>query len=176
MSVLPLGPIPPIPPSVQGEARRRILIIIGIAVVLVIVAVIWLFSRPAAEQRQAGIAPTPPEAAAIQLSDVKLATAQNFVGATVTYVEGKVANTGSKTLTHAVVEVTFRNSLNEVVQREDVPLMVLEDRPGYSDAVDLSASPLATGQSRPFRLTFEHVSADWAQSMPELKIVSVTTK
>jgi hypothetical protein len=172
MSVLPLGPIPP---SVQGEARRRILIFIGIAVVLVIVAVIWLVSRPAATQRQAEALP-PPEASAIQLSDLKLATAQNFVGASVTYVEGKVANNGSKTLSHAVVEVTFRNSLNEVVQRETVPLMVLETRPGYSDAVDLSAAPLAPRDSRPFRLTFEHVSADWAQSMPELKIVNVTTK
>ncbi|HZQ92033.1 MAG TPA: DUF2393 family protein [Terriglobales bacterium] len=175
MSTLPLGPIPPIPPSVQGDARRRILIFIGIAAVLVMVAVIWLFSRPAAQQ-QAGATQVPPEAAAIQLSDLKLATAQNFVGATVTYTEGKVTNNGGKTLAHAVVEVTFRNSLNEVVQRETVPLMVLETRPGYSDAVDLSAAPLPAGQSRQFRLTFEHVSADWAQSMPELKIVSVTTK
>jgi hypothetical protein len=42
--------------------------------------------------------------------------------------------------------------------------------------VDLSVSPLAPGQSKPFRLTFEGISSQWNHEYPELKVVDVTTK
>ncbi len=79
-------------------------------------------------------------------------------------------------MTHAVVEVTFKNSLDQVVQQERPALMVLEERPGYQDAVDLNLLPLAPGQSRPFRLTFEHISGDWNGTYPEVKVSSVETR
>ena len=74
-------------------------------------------------------------------------------------------------MTHAIVHVAFKNSLGQVAQAEDVPLHVLTSGP-YPDTVDLSASPLAPGQSKPFRLTFEHVSTDWNQAYPDLQVTS----
>jgi len=117
-----------------------------------------------------------PYAGNLQLTDIKMSTADNFMGATVTYMEGKVTNAGDKTVTHATVEVTFKNSLDQVVQQERPPLMVRQERPGYSDAVDLAAAPLAPGQSRPFRLTFEHVSSDWNGQYPPVKVLTVETR
>ena len=70
----------------------------------------------------------------------------------------------------------FKNSLGEIAQTEDVPLRVLQTGGPYLDAVDLSMSPLAPGQSKPFRLTFEHVTADWNQAYPELQVSDVTLK
>jgi len=35
---------------------------------------------------------------------------------------------------------------------------------------------LTPGQSKPFRLTFEHLSEQWNQAYPELQIVDVTVK
>jgi hypothetical protein len=77
------------------------------------------------------------------------------------------------------VEVTFKNSLAQVVQRETLPVHVLTSGTSggiYTDVVDLSAAALAPGQSRPFRLTLEHISADWNHAVPDMKLVDVATK
>src|SRR5438105_4380997 len=56
-------------------------------------------------------------AAQLQLSNLKMSEAQNFIGATVTYIEGTVTDAGDKTVTAVSVEATFTNSLGEIVQR-----------------------------------------------------------
>src|SRR5438552_10286814 len=112
----------------------------------------------------------------IKLSDLKMSAAENFVGASVTYLDGTVTNSGDKTLTHAIVHVTFKDSLGQIVQTEDIPLHVLQTGGPYPEAVDLSNSPLAPGQSKPFRLTFEHVSNDWNHEYPELRVTDVSVK
>jgi hypothetical protein len=35
---------------------------------------------------------------------------------------------------------------------------------------------LAPAQAKPFRLTFEHVTADWNHEYPELKVMGVSVK
>jgi hypothetical protein len=105
-----------------------------------------------------------------------MSQAQNFVGATVTYIDGTLDNTGDKTLAHAIVQVTFKDSYGQVAQIENVPIKVLQTGGPYDDTADLSIAPLASGQSKPFRLIFEHVSEQWNQAYPELQITNVTTK
>jgi hypothetical protein len=144
-------------------------ILLGLAVVLVVVAVIALLLRS-----QPKTAAVHPYAASLKLSDLKMSAAENFVGASVTYLDGVVTNTGDKTVTHATARVIFKDSLGQVVQAEDVALRVLQTTGPYLDAVDLSVSPLAAGQGKQFRLTFEHVSADWDHSYPEIQITDVT--
>jgi hypothetical protein len=103
-----------------------------------------------------------------------MAAAQNFVGGTVTYVEGKIVNLGDKTVIGATAEVIFRNSLGEVVQKEDVPVRVLAWQGPDRDIVDLRNAPLKPGSVADFRLTIEgNISTDWNQGYPEVKIVSV---
>src|SRR5207245_10760310 len=85
-------------------------------------------------------------------------------------------NTIERTVTHAVIHVIFKDSMCYVAQTEDVPLHVLQTSGPYPDAVDLSVSPLAPGQSKQFRLTFESVSAQWNHEFPELQITDLTTK
>jgi hypothetical protein len=105
-----------------------------------------------------------------------MSAAENFVGATVTYLDGTVSNTGNKIVTHATVHVVFKDSLGQIAQAEDVPLHVLQTGGPYLDAVDLSASPLPPGQSKPFRLTFEHVTDEWNHEFPELSVRDVSLK
>jgi len=92
------------------------------------------------------------------------------------YIDGTVTNSGNQTVTHAVVEVTFRDSMGQLAQRETVPLRVLQTSGPYPDAVDLSVSPIAPGQSKPFRLTFESISGQWNHEYPALKVTDVTVK
>jgi hypothetical protein len=155
----------------QSESTLRP-VLIGVVLVVVVVGVIVLVSR----ETPKGAATPHPYAANVKLSDLKMSAAENFVGASVTYIDGTVTNAGDKTVTHAMVHVTFKNSLGEIAQAEDVPLRVLQTGGPYLDAVDLSSSPLVPGQSKPFRLTFEHVTTDWNQAYPELQVTEVTVK
>ena len=120
--------------------------------------------------------PPHPYAANIKFSDLKMSAAENFVGSTVTYLDGKVTNTADKTVTRAVVSVNFKDSLGQIVQADDVPLRILQTSGPYPDAVDLALAPLAPAQSKPFRLTFEHVTADWNHEYPELRVTDVSVK
>jgi hypothetical protein len=166
------GLIEPSPLTQQQRDSNLRPILLGVALVLGVVGIIALLTR--GSPRSTTIAH--PYAASLKLSDLKMSAAENFVGASVTYIDGAITNTGDKTVTHAIVHVAFRNSLGEVAQAEDVPLHVLQTTGPYPDAVDLSLSPLGPGQSKPFRLTFEHISSDWNQAYPDLQVTDVTVK
>jgi hypothetical protein len=157
-----------------GEEREShwLPMLLGVGVVVILVAGIALLLRTPPKT----ITGPPPYVANLKLSDIKMSTAQNFVGASVTYIEGTVTNAGDETVTHAMVQVTFRDSLGQVVQAETVPLYVVDASGPYPNPVDLSLSPLASRQTKPFRLTFEHVSADWDQAYPKLQVSDVTVK
>jgi hypothetical protein len=147
-------------------------ILLGIVLVLIIVGIVAVFSRPQPKPVNA----LHPYAAKVRLTDPKMSAAENFVGASVTYVDGTVMNSGDKILTHAVVHVTFKNTLGETSQVEDIPLHVLQTSGPYPEAVDLSVSPLPPGQSKSFRLTFEHVTDDWDHNYPELQVTDISVK
>ena len=77
---------------------------------------------------------------------------------------------------HAVVEVTFKDDMGQIAQREELPIHVLRTGGPYDEAVDLNISPLVPGQSKPFRLTFENISAQWNHAYPDLQVTQVVTK
>ena len=166
------GLIEPSPLTEKGRDSNLRPILFGVALVVVVVVVIAVLTRGSPK----GATAPHPYAANLKLSDLKMSAAENFVGASVTYIDGTVTNAGDKTVTHAIVHVAFRNSLGEVAQAEDVPLHVLQTSGPYPDAVDLNLSPLAPGQGKAFRLTFEHISSDWNQAYPDLQVTDVSVK
>jgi len=165
------GLIDPSPIPAERDTRGRT-IVIAIAVIVAIAGITALLLRERPQPKSG----RPPYAASLKFSDLKMSQAQNFVGATVTYIDGALNNTGDKTLAHAVVQVTFKDSYGQVAQIENVPIKVLQTGGPYDDTVDLSVSPLAPGESKPFRLIFEHVSEQWNQAYPALQITDVRTK
>jgi hypothetical protein len=66
--------------------------------------------------------------------------------------------------------------MGQVAQVEDVPLFLLDTSGPYPDTRDLSKAPLTAGQSKQFRLTFEHVSAEWNRAYPDIKVTDVSLK
>jgi len=165
------GLIQPTPIAEERDSSRRIIAIaVGAVIVLAVVGAFLMRGQPK------GASGPPPYAASLKLSDFKMSAAQNFVGATVSYVDGSVANAGDKTVTHVVVEVQFKDEIGQVVQREDVPLQVLKTSGPYPEAVDFSVSPLGPGQSKPFRLTFEGISAQWNHQYPDIHVTDVAVK
>jgi hypothetical protein len=161
-------------PQVEEEGRRWLPLAIGAAVIAVVVVAILIFGRPA---RQPAAPAIDPYAESLRVSGLKLSAAANFVGASVNYLDGEVTNLGGKTVSGATVEVIFRNSLGEVVQRETMPLMLYHTGiQGIPDVAPLNAAPLTPNQTRDFRLTFEHISADWNRGYPELRFVRIKTQ
>jgi Protein of unknown function (DUF2393) len=164
-----------IEPSPLGEPQHDFNLrplLVGVVIVIVVVGLIILLSG----RKSTGRAVQDRYAAKMKLSDLRMSQAENFVGASVTYLDGTVTNTGDKTVTHAIVHVEFKNSMDQIAQVDDLPLQVLQTGGPYPDALDLSAAPLASGQSKPFRLTFEHITADWNQAYPALEVTDVTAK
>jgi Protein of unknown function (DUF2393) len=159
-------------PGTQEPDNSRRFILVAIAVVVALVLLVALLLR----QPPRSAPQLPPYAAKLKISDLKMSQSQNFVGASVTYVDGNVTNAGDKVVTHAVVRVTFRDSYGQVAQIEDVPIKLLQTSGPYPDAVDLTVSPLAANESKPFRLIFEHVSEQWNQAYPELQITALNLR
>ena len=161
-------------PTPVAEERDNSRLIITIAVTVVIglaLAAAFLLREPPKQVK------TPsPYIAQLKLSDFKMSAAENFIGATVTYIDGSITNTGNKTVTHVMVEVNFEDSMGQVAQREDLPLRVVRTNGAYLEPVDLNVAPLAPGQTEPFRLTFDSISAQWNHQYPDITITDVTLK
>jgi hypothetical protein len=161
-------------PVIEEEERNHSRLIIAIAMAVVIggaLAVALLMRQPEKVAK-----PVSPYLASLKLSDFKMSAAENFIGATVSYIDGSVTNNGGKTVTHAVVEVVFKDEVGQVAQQEEVALQVIRTNGAYPEPVDLGASPLAPGQTQSFRLTFDHISAQWNRQYPEIRVTDVTVK
>lgn len=143
---------------------------IGVALMAVVVGTVILLGRKSSAPVSSTL---DPYASSLQFSDLHLQVAQNFAGSSVRYLDGSVTNTGSRTVTHVSVQVLFKNSLGEVVDKPTEPLRSLVSRGPYDDMEDLEARPLRPQETREFRLVFEHVSQDWNHQYPELQVVAV---
>jgi hypothetical protein len=162
------------PAQTKAQERNWTPFIVGLVAVVVVVVIIVLVTR---NKGQAPAQPNP-YAAKLQLSNPKMSAAENYVGGTVTYLDVSVTNTGDKALVGAAMKLVFRNSLNEVVQTETLPLHVLVENQmgGYPDLVDLARSPIGPGQTKTVRMTLEHISADWNQNYPEMQLTDLKLK
>jgi hypothetical protein len=163
---------PRLNPTTEKETSAARPILIGIILLGVVVGILALILR--SEQPK----PAAPPAYAVNLkfSDLQTSAAQNFAGATVSYLDGTVSNTGDQIVSHATVQVTFKDDMGQTAQREEVPIHVLRIGGAYDEAVDLNMSPLGPGQSKPFRLTFDNISAQWNHAYPDLQVTQVSTK
>lgn len=137
---------------------------------LVLVVVVVLLTRGGKSTDN----PADPNLAKLQVSNLHMATAQNFAGGSVTYIEGKLTNGTDRKITGARVQVIFKNSLGEISQKDTLPVTVLLPNVPYVDYGLIDRAPLAAGQTRDFRLTLEHVTTDWDGQAPQVKVVSVS--
>jgi hypothetical protein len=154
----------------QPEPRNWTPIIAGVAIVAIIIVAAVILTRAAHHPANPGN----PYLNKLQLSNLHMATAQNFAGTSVTYIEGTVTNTGDRKVADATVEVVFKNAIGEVSQRENsLPLTVALPNTPYLDYGTIDRAPLAPGQSRAFRLTIEYITPDWDGQVPQVRVVSV---
>jgi hypothetical protein len=166
-----------VPSSETGE-RNWLPMAIAATVVVVIAAVLIVFlehGRPGAKVTPISAAPDP-YAASLPLTRLAMSESANLAGGKVTYLDGHIANQGSRTVTAISVQILFRDPAHEVAQNETQSLKFIRMRQPYIDVEPVSAAPLKPGAEQDFRLIFDAVSPDWDGAFPELRIVHVASK
>jgi hypothetical protein len=153
-------------------------IIAGAFVVVGLVLLILLGGKkaPPASPGGAGLATADPYAASLPITELKMSESSNFAGGKVTYVDGHIANNGSKTVADITVQLGFRDFGNQLVQKETMPLTLIHMREPYVDTQVVSADPIKPGDQRDFRLVLDHVAQDWNGQYPEVRVIRIAAK
>ena len=121
--------------------------------------VVFFWHSHGATQFSASAIPTEEQKAyfpQLEFTDLRMSAAQNFLGDNVTYLDARVRNAGTKTVRRLDLDLTFVDMLSQVILRERA-------RP-----VSERTLPLKPGESRAFRVTFEHIPVDWNQAAPTM--------
>jgi len=97
----------------------------------------------------------------LQLEDVQMSAAENYLNQTATTITGKITNTGPRTLRLVEVNCVFKDAAGQPVLRERVAI------------VGRKTGPVPSGQTRSFELSFDNIPASWNQAMPDLVISQI---
>ena len=162
-----------------GGMPAAVWIIVGLVVLGCILAVVVTAKRSPATGRPADAttqAALDPYAESLPITGIVMSEAANFAGGKLTYIDGSIRNTGTKTVTAITVQTVFRNDVGELPQVETLPLMFIRTREPYVDTQPVSATPLKPGEDREFRLIFEHVTPNWNQQYPEVHVIHVAAE
>lgn len=165
------------PPAQPNERNWLPLIIAASAVVIVGVILFFVFSRG---KGRGGVtpanAPLDPYAANLKIGDLAMSRSSNFIGGQITYLDGHIVNTGSRTVTGIEAQVLFRDYTNIVTQNTTEPMQFIRTRSPYIDVEPVSAAPLRPGEGEDFRLAFDGVTSSWDGAYPEIRLIQIGTR
>lgn len=161
------------------KERRPLLpwVIAGAVVVLVLVALL-IVGRTSAPTNPGGrgLAPPDPYAKNLALTNIKMSESSTVIGLKQTYLDGDITNKGDQTLTGITVQVAFTDFTNRIGQKNTMQMQLIRSHQPYVDVEPVSAAPIQPGQTREFRLIFDHVTEQWNQEYPEVRVIAVQSK
>ena len=131
---------------------------------VLLAVVVYFWHSHSATQSSSSPIPTEEQKAyfhQLEFTDLHMSVAQNFLGDNVTYLDARVRNVGTKSVRRLEVDLTFVDTLSQVILLE------------RAHPVSLRTPPLKPGESRAFRVTFEHIPVDWNQAAPAIAPVYV---
>jgi hypothetical protein len=97
----------------------------------------------------------------LQIENLAMSRAENFLNQEVTTLSGSITNTGNLALANAEVTIEFSDELGQIVLRE-------------SRAVFASNSaPFAPSEHRDFEIAFEHIPASWNIQQPKVRVSGI---
>jgi len=141
-------------------------ILLGALVVVAIALSFWFaFKTPSGGSSRGvpstiSVPMTPAEQAYaknIQIENIALSRAENFIHQEVTILNADAVNAGSQSVVALIVTVEFFDDLHQVVLRE-------------SRSVLSSAGALAPGQRRTLTISFDRVPAGWNLQQPSVQV------
>lgn len=165
-------------PGAPREPRAILPWVIAGVVVLTVVGILLVTGRRPAPSNPggAGLAPADPYAKHLTLSNIKMSESGTLLGAKQTYIDGKIANNGDKTVTGVTVQVAFYDATGQIAQKTTMPMVLIRTREPSVDTIPVAAAPIAPGETKEFRLIFDHVTDSWNQQYPEIRVIGVDMK
>lgn len=97
----------------------------------------------------------------ISVSDAKMSAAKNFLGDTITYLDARVTNRGARTVRNLRLRLEFTDMMGQLVLRDQ------------ANPVSARTLPLKPGETRAWRVSFDHMPADWNQAPPRITVTYV---
>ncbi|MGA7339931.1 MAG: DUF2393 family protein [Terracidiphilus sp.] len=163
--------------SPEPAERNWLALAIAAAIVMAVAGglVFFLQHGKSAPQVTPISAHADPYAANLPITNLAMSESSNLAGGKVTYLDGHIANQGSRTVTGITVQVLYRDYAHEVAWNETQPLKLIRTRDPYVDLEPVSAAPLNPGGGQDFRLIFDTVPDSWNGEYPEIRIIHVDT-
>jgi hypothetical protein len=164
-ALLPNEPSSPLTPDTAGSSFAWKVFAVG---VLLVGGVFYFWSGhtsgPGGPPAQAHLPFGPEEqsyAPKIEIQNVSLSRAENFIHQEVTSLSAELVNGGPRPLAALEVTVEFSDELHQVVLREF--RMVLSAR----------EPALHPGQHRSFEVSFDHIPSSWNMERPVVRITGL---
>lgn len=155
----------PEPSSSPRRSSSFTLLIAAVAILAVLGSCWFLFwpssphALPVAGTTSPKMSPAEEEyAKRIEIRNIALSRAENFLHQEVTMVSGEVHNGGSRLVSSLRLTTEFSDELNQVVLRETRAVL---------GTPELALSP---GERRSFEISFEHVPATWNLQQPAVRV------
>jgi Protein of unknown function (DUF2393) len=158
----------------EGGSLNGKVLAIAAAVIVVLAAIGVLATRHSTPTVNPHVlAAADPYAASLPVSGIEMSEAGNGAGEKAIYIDGKISNSGTQTVSGVTVQAVFQIEGGQT-QVETLPLALIRTREPYVDLQPVASAPLRPEEAREFRLIFEKVPDGWNVQAPEIRIVRVS--
>jgi hypothetical protein len=155
------------PGQPQPNSGRPWIVWMGAATIAIALAIVmWPGTerRSASSTRESHLPFGPDEQAyapQLQIENLALSRAENFLNQEVTTLAGRLTNLGTLPLANVELTVEFSDQLGQVVLRESRAVFAPQ------------TPPFAPGERRDFEVSFEHIPASWNIQQPLVRISGI---
>ncbi len=156
------------PEPASGKPKFSVVTIATAGAALVaIIALFWLLfgqrteRPPQTGSKAVSLKMTPAEQEYmknVQVGNIALSRAENFLHQEVTILSGEVYNAGNETVSGLCLTTTYADDMNQIVLRETRVVWGAPEK------------PLAPGERRAFEISFEHVPDSWNMQQPTVMV------
>jgi hypothetical protein len=157
---------------ITSEERRQVPVtfIVGLVIVAILVGAAVVLSRYSTPVGPVVLKPLPmgpaeqAYAPQIHFLEPKMSRAANFLNQEVTFMFGTLDNTGNRQIKQIEIVLEFHDPFNQVVLRDTQRLF------------PPNAAPLLPGEQRDFQIGYEHISAQWNNVYPSIRVSGLDLK
>jgi hypothetical protein len=149
------------------RSRLPVAFLVGLVIVTLFIGAAVLLSRYSTPSGPETLKPLPmgpseqAYASQIRFLEPKMSRAANFLNQEVTFIFGTIENVGNRKIKQVEITLEFHDPFNQVVLRDQQRLF-LPDAPA-----------MLPGQQRDFQVGYEHISAEWNNVYPTIRVTGL---